>query len=69
MFTMLMVAIFWASGFAAGYVVRELMSRRRHAAARKKFYDKVEMKKVDSHEYDLAAAASLHHPADKHPAG
>jgi hypothetical protein len=35
-------------GFASGYGVRELISRRRHAAARKRFYEKLETGEIRS---------------------
>jgi hypothetical protein len=35
-------------GFIAGYGVRELVSRRRHAAARKRFYEKLETGQIQS---------------------
>jgi hypothetical protein len=35
----LLVLLLFIVGFACGYAVRELVARRRKAAARKKFYD------------------------------
>jgi hypothetical protein len=34
-------SLYFLLGFAGGYGVRELISRRRHAAARKRFYEKL----------------------------
>jgi hypothetical protein len=44
---LLILALVWALGFGAGYFARDLLSRRRRAAARKKFHAKNEHSKID----------------------
>jgi hypothetical protein len=43
----IVAVVFSLSGFVAGYLVREAMSRRRRAAARKKFHHDFENKVED----------------------
>ena len=54
----LSLAIALGIGFACGYVVRELISRRRRATAREEFFKRREQKRYDESNSEPGSAAT-----------